>query len=150
MQALFSGSGVKVGEVSFNSRIQYLLIELEEGTTREQLEGIKPDFAACLAAQTDDLMLVIVTAKGLTGVFALLGFPASQACLLPLMLAAASERYLKFSNCPCFLEVRTTTCMDLRSRYRYCISTTLPQETTVHSLLKVSCKSTSPPRLLLG
>ena len=129
MQALFDGSGVKVGEVSFNSRIQYLLIELEEGTTREQLEGIKPDYAACLSAQTDDLMLVIVTTKGLTGELALLGSPASQACLLCLMLAAISERP-RVSNRPCLM--RATTCLNLRLRYSYCLST--PQKTTEHSL----------------
>jgi len=67
-QAVLGGSGVEVVEVALNSRIQYLLVELKEGTTREQLEGIKPDFAACLsAAKLEEVMLVIVTAKGLTG-----------------------------------------------------------------------------------
>jgi len=67
-KAVLGGSGVEVVEVALNSRIQYLLVELKEGTTREQLEGIKPDFAACLsAAKLEEVMLVIVTAKGLTG-----------------------------------------------------------------------------------
>ena len=63
--------------------IQYLLVELEEGTTREQLEGMEPDFND-LHEVTKDLMLVIVTAKGLTGTYSLTGFPAVHACPHPI------------------------------------------------------------------
>jgi hypothetical protein len=88
-QALLGGSGVEVAEVAFNPRIRYLLVELNEGTTREQLEGIKPDYAACLSiVGAADLALAIVTAKGLSGV---------------LFLPLAFQLSLSFSSFPFYI-----------------------------------------------
>jgi len=67
-KALLGQSGVAVAETAYNSATQCLLVELEVGTTRDQLEGIKPDFSACLAAVgADKLLSVIVTMKGMPG-----------------------------------------------------------------------------------
>ena len=80
LQAIFVGlgakigeAGAKIGEVVFNSNIQYLLIVLEEGTTREQLESVEMDFFDVSDSHYKDLMLVTVTARSLSGTFSLLG-----------------------------------------------------------------------------
>jgi len=67
-KAVVGGSGLQVAHMAFNSRIKYLLLELKEGTSREQLESIKPDLRACLEkAGRQDINMVMITAKCSSG-----------------------------------------------------------------------------------
>ena len=69
MQALLGSHRSLLEEVCLSGRLKYLVLVLKQGTTREQLEDIRPDYAAALAATTaDDLVLTIVTARGEPGI----------------------------------------------------------------------------------
>ena len=68
MQAMLGSHRSLLEEVCFSGRLKYLLLALKRGTTREQLEAIRPDFAAALAAVTlDQIVVTIVTAQGEPG-----------------------------------------------------------------------------------
>ncbi len=71
-------------EIHFNTRLQYMLVKLKKGTTREQLEAIEPDFVNLTAAAGKGTMiLAVVTAESLTGCF--LAHHVTEATILRLL-----------------------------------------------------------------
>lgn len=58
----------RVKEVLFCSRLRYLVIILEAGTTKQQLETLSPNSLACLeAADANELTLATVTLANPSG-----------------------------------------------------------------------------------
>ena len=68
VKALLGNAAPLVETIRFNSRLQYMLIKLQKGTSRERLESIEPDFERCLALIGKDKMtLAILTAEAFSG-----------------------------------------------------------------------------------
>ena len=65
VQALMGAHIAWVKEVRYTAKLQYLLVVLRSGVSRQQLEGLQPEFRALEAAcSREELTGVCVTCQG--------------------------------------------------------------------------------------